>query len=86
MLSSAIKNLERTMRILDGIPENIKEQRSATIASFNDIFEDFKDQFAEDKPTLKKITALRESIMGEMNKFCDTILEDVKEDIAVVEE
>ena len=88
MISSAINNLNRAISILDDIPTKIKEQQKKTLSSLNDLFEDFHDQFDKDKDkdTLKKITKFRQEIMGQVEDFCLSIHENIKNEITIVEE
>ena len=87
MISSVIKSLERVMSILDDIPKNIEKERTKTLSAMNDTFEDFYDQLnKDDKDTMKKFSFLKKNILGQMEEFCDTICQDVKEDVRIVEE
>ena len=87
MILSAIKNLERSLSILHDMPNNIEKQRVNTLAALNDIFEDFYDQCSkEDKATLKRVSALKKDVLAQMEEFCNTICEGVKEDVRIVEE
>ena len=85
MIKDAIKCLNRSLLVLNDIPDHIKTEKQKVISSLNNIFEDYHDQF-EDKETLKKLTQLREDVMSEIDNFCNIISTELKEDIKVVEE
>lgn len=87
MIISAIKDLERAMRILNDIPTNIDKTRASTLSSMNDLFEDFYDHCdQEDKVMLKKVSSLKKDVMGQVEEFCAKICADVKEEVRIVEE
>ena len=85
MLLSMIDNLKRSIAILDDLPKHIEKERGHLLSSINDTFEDFQDQFS-DKETLKKITTLKIEVFKQIEVFCDTACESVKEDVRIVEE
>lgn len=86
MINSAIKDLERAMRILNDIPEKIMTEKRNTISTINDTFEDFRDKLSENPEALKALTSLKIDVMNKFEEFCDGIMEDVEEDVRIVEE
>ena len=88
MIISVINSLTRAMKILDDIPRNIEKERTNTLSTINNLFEDVQDQFSkeEDQDTLQKITALKKEVLGKVENFCDTACKSVKEDVRIVEE
>ncbi len=81
-----IDNLKRSIAILDDLPKHIEKERGHLLSSINDTFEDFQDQFAGNKETLKKITVLKIEVFKQIEGFCDAACEGVKEDVRIVEE
>jgi len=86
MINSAIKDLERAMRILNDIPEKIMTEKRNTISTMNDTFEDFRDKLSENPEALKALTSLKIDVMNMFESFCDGIMENVEEDVRIVEE
>lgn len=86
MLLSMIDNLKRSIAILDDLPNHIQKERGHLLSSINDLFEDFQDQFQGNKDALKKITTLKIEVFKQIESFCDTACEGVKEDVRIVEE
>lgn len=86
MLLSAMHSIERALKILNDLPSSVEKNKSKTLSSINDMFEDAFDQFAGDEAGLKKVVALKKSVMPQMEDFCETIFQDVKDQIRIVEE
>ena len=86
MIASVIKSLERAKLILDDIPKNIEKEKTRTLSTMNDIFEDYYDKFSEDEVGRKKLMALKREIMNHLDRFCTDICAGVEEDVRIVEE
>lgn len=87
MISSAIRNLERAVNILNDIPSNIDKERTRLLSAINDVFEDHLDKCnRENKEELKRFSSLRKDVMGKIEEFCDTVCTGVKEDVRIIEE
>lgn len=86
MINSAINDLNRALRVINGIPDKIKSDKRNTISMLNDILEDFRDKFKDNQDALKNITSLKIDILSKVEDLCENILSDVEENVRIIEE